>query len=483
MLRKLSVFLVAWHCLATTFAQPVAKQVTVTATLTHADSTTPRAMVFNFLNPFIRARKSASFEESNQVKMSEEMLFKQNMTVQYNGTFINLVVNPGDSIHLSIDGSKLTKGKFEWLSINGDNAALSTEVNQWHRYFSINHFKNFGKASSIKDMTDSVRLCYQQYVHVLDSFSKSSGMSEETYRWALNDIKYTVSYFAADYLTTKDSVSGKVNYNHALYRDSLFDQYSAKGFQSMMFPYHLMNYATTLLKTDSTIRINKLNGNYKVAAEKSVRLILKEPKSITRDFILFSTLNGYMEASPFLLDSISSPASYFSTPLTYGYLLKASNTAKHPSLTEKPITGLTFLDTKKGKTSIGRTEIFNYFKRMYPGKIIYLDVYATWCVPCLQEMEYTPVLKKQVDPDKVVFINICLQSSEKNWTDLISKKNLQGENYFLDDDASKLFMGMYQIGGFPTYMLIDQQGKLVTKTAPRPSDQHQFLKAISRLLK
>ncbi|MCG2615833.1 TlpA family protein disulfide reductase [Terrimonas sp. NA20] len=482
MLRKLSVFLVAWHCLATTSGQE-AKQVTITATLIKADSTTPRAMVFNFLNPFIRTRKSASFEGGDQLKITGEMLFRQNMTVQYNGSFINLLVKPGDSVHLEIDGSKIKKENFDWLTISGDNAQISTEVNQWHHYFNTSHFKDFGPASSIENMKDSVRRCYQQYIQVLDSFSKARGMSTATYQWALNDLKYTVSYFAAGYLTTKDSASGKLHYNHALYRDSLFDQYSSNGFQSMMFPYHLMNYSTTLLKTDTTIRINKLKGNYKAAAGKAIQLIMREPKGITRDYMLFSTLNSYLEASPFLLDSIPNTASYFSTPLAYKYLLNASSTARHPSLTERSIEGLTFLDRKKGKTRIARTEIFNHFKRIYPGKIIYLDVYATWCVPCLQEMEYTPALKKQTDTSKIVFINICLQSTEQNWIDLVSRKDLQGENYFLDDDASKLFMGMYQVGGFPTYMLIDGQGKLITRTAPRPSEGYQFLQAINKLLK
>ncbi|MBO9659653.1 MAG: hypothetical protein J7527_12595, partial [Chitinophagaceae bacterium] len=85
MLRKLSVSLVACHCFVLTFAQPASKQVTVTATLKNGDSTSPRAMVFNFLNPFIRERKSTAFNEKNQLSASEEMLFNQNMTVQYNG--------------------------------------------------------------------------------------------------------------------------------------------------------------------------------------------------------------------------------------------------------------------------------------------------------------------------------------------------------------------------------------------------------------
>ncbi len=483
MLRKLSVSLVACHCFALTFAQPEPKQVTITATLKNADSTSPRAMVFNFLNPFIRERKSTAFNEKNHLSASDEMLFTQNMTVQYNGTFINLLVTPGDSVHLDIDGSKLKEEKFTWLTISGSKAAISTELNQWHHYFSLNHAKSFQPASSVPAMKDSIKLCYQQYVEVLDSFSKATGMSTDTYNWALTDLKYTVSYFAADYLTTKDSTSGKISYNHSIYKQKLFDQYSTTGFASMMFPYHLMNYAYTLLQTDSLIRKNRQNGKYRIAAERAIRLILQEPKSVSRDYILFSTLNNYLEASPFLLDSIKDLRSLFSQTITYKYLLRAEDKAKHPSFSGKPISGITFLDSNGEKKSVTRTEIFNYFGRTYPGKVIYLDVYATWCVPCLQEMEYTPALKKQVDTSKVVFINLCLQSAEKNWVDLIRKKNLTGENYFLDDDASKLFMGMYQVGGFPTYMLIDGKGKLITKTAPRPSDSRRLLQLLANTAK
>ncbi|MBO9660412.1 MAG: TlpA family protein disulfide reductase, partial [Chitinophagaceae bacterium] len=399
--------------------------------------------------------------------------------VQYNGTFINLFVTPGDSVHLEIDARKLKEEKFKWLTISGSNAAISTELNQWHNYFSLNHAKSFQPALSQSAMTDSIKHCYQQYVEVLDSFSKATGMSKETYNWALTDMKYTVSYFAADYLTTKDSASGKISYNHPIYRDKLFDQYSTKGFSSMMFPYHLMNYASTLLQTDSLIRKNRQNGNYRIAAERAIRLISQEPESISRDYMLFSTLNNYLEAAPFLLDSIKDLRSRFSQTITYNYLLRAEDKAKHPSLSGKPISGITFLDGNGEKKPVTRSEIFSYFSHVYPGKMIYLDVYATWCVPCLQEMEYTPALKKQVDTSKVVFINLCLQSSEKNWADLIRKKNLTGENYFLDDDASKLFMGMYQVGGFPTYMLIDGKGKLVTKTAPRPSDSQRLLQLLA----
>jgi hypothetical protein len=97
-------------------------------------------------------------------------------------------------------------------------------------------------------------------------------------------------------------------------------------------------------------------------------------------------------------------------------------------------------------------------------------------------MKYAPGIQKYFAKENVVFVNLCLQSSEKNWKQLISKKKLSGENYFLNEDDGKLFMGNYNIGGFPTYVLINKKGHIATTQAPRPSENKRLKKAITELI-
>ncbi|MDR1680894.1 MAG: thioredoxin family protein [Prevotellaceae bacterium] len=78
---------------------------------------------------------------------------------------------------------------------------------------------------------------------------------------------------------------------------------------------------------------------------------------------------------------------------------------------------------------------------------------------------------------EVVFINLCLDSSSDNWLKTIGKENIEGENYYLDADASKSFMGTYNISGFPTYMLIDRNGLLRSPVA-RPSSTLSVIEQI-----
>jgi thiol-disulfide isomerase/thioredoxin len=483
MLYKLSALLVAWHCFAPAYTQSLQPQtVKISATLIHADSTTPKAMTFNFLNPFIRNRKSAAFDEHNRLSSSEEMVFTQNMTIQYNDGFINLLVSPGDSVHLLIDGAQLKAKDFGWLTITGDHAEASTQLNKWHRFFSTHISKTFQPANTTSAMTDSARMEYARCMNVLDSYATVNPLLPEVRTWAANDIRFTVSYWAADYLTTRDSLTGKFNFHHALYAGELFDQYNPSGFRSMMFPYHLSSYAYTLTKTDSSIATLQQQMRYREAAEKVLALLSKEPAGLSRDYMLFYLVSSNLSRSPRLIDSLPGLAPLFSDRSAYAYLLKAADQLRNPSVKETPIAGLLYLN-KNRPVSIPPAGILSWFSRQYPGKIVYIDVYATWCVPCLQEMDQLPAIKAKVDTAKIVFVNLCLQSDKEAWLALVKKRNLTGENYFLGEDATKLFMGMYSIEGFPSYLLLDQHGKLQTLKAPRPSDGDILIRAFGNLSK
>lgn len=482
MIKKLSALLVAGHYFAIGLAQPLQiKPVTITASLIHPGSTTPKAMVLNFLNPFIKGRKSASFNQDGWLSSSEDMLFTQNMTIQYNKGFINLYVQPGDSVHLQIDGALLDQPGFKWLSITGDHADISTQLNRWHYYFNTTVNKTFDLSVSPQAMLDSVKNCYAYCLSLLDNYTDQHHLDPVTKKWAANDIKYTVSYWASGYLTTRNSITKTLLYHHKLFADALFDQYNPAGFQSMMFPYHLGNYAHTLLKTDNMIAQSLQRGNYKKAADKAINLILHEPAGLSRDYMLFNYLSYQLTKCPSLLDSLPNLKKYFSTPLTYRYLLRVADEMTKPGLTEQAISGITYLTNDGNKSRLPAIEVFDYLTMRYPGKVLYIDIYATWCAPCLQEMTFLPALKKELDTSKVVFVNLCLQSDEVNWLELIKKRNLLGENYFLNGDASKMFMGSYKIGGFPTYMLFDKKGNRKAANAPKPSEKEELVKVINAL--
>ena len=107
------------------------------------------------------------------------------------------------------------------------------------------------------------------------------------------------------------------------------------------------------------------------------------------------------------------------------------------------------------------------------GKVVYIDVWATWCGPCLKEFPHSRKLQQQFkNNDQVAFLYVSVDRVEQQerWKKMIGDQELQGVHIIdlpKDEDAS--VRKAYQINGIPRYILIDQAGNMVDAEADRPS--------------
>lgn len=118
----------------------------------------------------------------------------------------------------------------------------------------------------------------------------------------------------------------------------------------------------------------------------------------------------------------------------------------------------------------------------YKGKIILLDFWASWCIPCRTEMPYTRQIIKEYKGKDIVFINISTDKDIDRWLKANKEEDLDDEHSFLLLNASQApFTKRYEINSIPRYILIDREGKVVNEDAPRPSDK-ELLNKINNLL-
>ncbi|MEM7514366.1 MAG: TlpA disulfide reductase family protein [Bacteroidota bacterium] len=126
-------------------------------------------------------------------------------------------------------------------------------------------------------------------------------------------------------------------------------------------------------------------------------------------------------------------------------------------------------------------ESFSTFMNRFEGKVVYVDVWASWCIPCRHEFEYSRELKKEMANEDVIFLYINVDLNSGQWERAIEKFDLMGHHLSLNSSQRKSFQDEYGVKGYPTYLLFDRSGKLKKKDAPWPS-QGKTKKAIRKLL-
>ncbi len=115
----------------------------------------------------------------------------------------------------------------------------------------------------------------------------------------------------------------------------------------------------------------------------------------------------------------------------------------------------------------------------FEGKVIYLEFWASWCDPCIQQLPYTRELRKEYEGKDVIFVYISLDEEEEDWKKMVEKKEIEGIHLHVNPNRQPDvdFINKCHVESVPTYFIIDKEGKLITINAPRPSDKKQ-LKAI-----
>ena len=97
----------------------------------------------------------------------------------------------------------------------------------------------------------------------------------------------------------------------------------------------------------------------------------------------------------------------------------------------------------------------------YQGKLIYVDIWGTWCAPCRKNLKESWRVREALKDYDIVYLFLANKSSDEAWKSVISEYNLTGPNcvhYNLPADQQSVIEHYIGVNGYPTYKLIDKQG-------------------------
>lgn len=127
-----------------------------------------------------------------------------------------------------------------------------------------------------------------------------------------------------------------------------------------------------------------------------------------------------------------------------------------------PSPTFTYENHKGGKTTLKDLQ----------GKYVYIDVWATWCGPCLAEIPALKKIEQDYHDKNIHFVSVSIdtENAYEKWKKMVVEKELGGIQLIADNAWKSKFVQEYAIQSIPRFILVDPEGNIVSANAPRPSD-------------
>lgn len=131
------------------------------------------------------------------------------------------------------------------------------------------------------------------------------------------------------------------------------------------------------------------------------------------------------------------------------------------------------------KDSSGKVFKLSDFK----GKAVYIDVWATWCAPCIKEIPYFKALVEKYKGDnRIEFISVSVDSNINAWNKMIARDSHDWKQLIVDNNLKSDLCVQYGIDMIPRFLLFDKEGRVVNATAPLPSETESITEEINKIL-
>jgi thiol-disulfide isomerase/thioredoxin len=119
--------------------------------------------------------------------------------------------------------------------------------------------------------------------------------------------------------------------------------------------------------------------------------------------------------------------------------------------------------------------------QQYRGKVVFLNFWATWCIPCREEMPALERLHQTYQAQDLAIISIDLKEGVDQVKAFFQKLGLSFPSLL---DPNGVVFRDYLVAGMPTTYLIDRDGTMVARgVGGRDWTRPEALQLIQELLK
>lgn len=279
-----------------------------------------------------------------------------------------------------------------------------------------------------------------------------SESSEPLRRWADAEISYRNGSYAVEY-ARRNNLTDSLSLA-TLYDEDLFPIDSAAR-----IAIDFCRYLSAVVR-DRYVNANPVAANYLLLRDRAgayaaaLAQITKDNESAVKREILGGAIYG---------------VAYNSNYQTFVSLLEQTHDMQYVS--DEMISWLDQLRVARGERADMRRFTEHTFERLLAEshrEVIYVDVWATWCPPCLREMKHLRRMERRLEGRGVKFVSLCVSSPYIQWMLTVDLPENRSVNYWLDDEAQAVLDRYIRIRSFPRFFVLSG-GKIVNENVQWPS--------------
>ncbi|MCH7399168.1 TlpA family protein disulfide reductase [Belliella sp. DSM 107340] len=103
------------------------------------------------------------------------------------------------------------------------------------------------------------------------------------------------------------------------------------------------------------------------------------------------------------------------------------------------------------------------------GNLVYIDIWATWCGPCIAEHPHWDKMKEEYKDKDISFLTVSIDDSKEPWEKMVKAKNMEGLQWFTENAWRSEIAQHFMVNAIPRFLLLDKEGKVLDPSADRPS--------------
>jgi len=92
------------------------------------------------------------------------------------------------------------------------------------------------------------------------------------------------------------------------------------------------------------------------------------------------------------------------------------------------------------------------------GKVVLLDFWATWCIPCVKAIPELKELVRKTAGEPFMLLSVSVDEDKKVLEGFLAKNAVTWPQLW---DGAMDFTGLFRVHSYPTYILVDHEGRIV----------------------